>query len=389
MKRFASFVTVFSALTLMLGCESSGGGKQKDVTTQAADGVVLRDFSHLTDTKTGLPIEPKPARLLGYVPNWAVNLDLPKGQSISSVTVLEPLGLAVVVERPTNLVSGISLRDGSIVWRQVIGTREESIFRAHVVNESQLLVNSEKRAFVLAAADGRIEGLSNLMSTVVSDPVVVGQYAIFGGRNGQVFAHDLNAGFTKWAYKLNAAILTGPVQSGANNVFVADSTGSYAMFDGTDGTLLWKNRTWGAVTAQPQVALAGVYVACRDSALYSFNRTTGLDNWIYRVTRPLTAPPFPVGRLILQPVPGDGIHAVSASDGTLQWKLVEDVTPIRMVGDAVLVHGESGLQLLSVEDGAVVESVPTLPLVTVELGPDNSLILVTPTGRLMRLNPML
>jgi len=336
--------------------------------------------------QTGLPIEPFDAAEMGYVTRWVADLNLPKRQEIRRATVLEDLGLLITVEKPTNLVSAIALRDGDLVWRQVIGNVQETLFEPYTVNEEQLLINSETRVYVLGAADGRIEGISELESTVVSNPVIFGDYAVFGGRNGMVFAHDIRAGFSKWSYKLTASILTGPVGSGSN-VFVADSAGSYAMFDGKDGTLLWRNRTWGGVTSQPAVSLSGIYVACRDRSLYAFNRITGKDNWIYRTTVPLTDAPKPLGRLILQPVPKQGLHAIGANDGELKWTYDQPVEPVKLIDDTLLFMAPQLFLLLDAEDGTLVEQFPTRTLRDAVPGPDDSLILVTPKGEALRLDP--
>jgi len=239
---------------------------------------------------------------------------------------------------------------------------------------------------VLSAVDGRIEGLSVLGSTVISDPVLVNDYAVFGGRNGQVFAHDVQAGFSKWAYQMKAAILTGPVRSG-QSVFVADTGGDYALITVAEGQMQWRERTWGAVTAQPAISLAAVYVACRDSSLYAINRTTGADIWVYRVTEPLTDAPMPIGRLVLQPVPGDGLHAVDALRGELLWKRDSIITPIQPIGQNFLAHTDRQLLIVSAEDGRALVVAPTKRLRTVVAGPDESIIVVTPEGELLRLNP--
>ncbi len=373
MKPLPRLAVILVLAAAVAGCESAKTDSSKPLRPAAS-------------VKTGLPIEPFDALELGYVTRWVADLNLPKSQTIRHITVLEELGLVVTIERPTNLVSGIALRDGKVLWRQVVGNVQESLHPAQAVNETQLLVNSETRVYLLSAADGRVEGISDLQSTVISSPAIFGDFAVFGGRNGVVFAHDIRAGFSKWSYKLTASILTGPVASGSN-VFVADSAGAYAMFDGNDGTLLWRNRTWGGVTAQPAVSLSGIYVACRDRSLYAFNRIAGNDVWIYRTTVPLTDDPKPLGRLILQPVPGQGLHAIGAADGELKWTYPDAISPVKLVGDNMLFMAPGKLLLLDAEDGQVAKELPTKPLKALVNGPDDALILITPKGTMMRLDP--
>lgn len=376
-----SRLAVLAALAAaLIACQSSDTGP-----TAGGDRASGRPVQQV---KTGLPIEPYDAGELGYVTNWVRNLDLPRRQRIRTASVLEELGLLVIVETPNNMVTGVSLRTGDIEWRQVIGRDQEDLYHAHTVNDEQLMLNSQTRLYVLSAEDGRVENLFNLESTVVSDPAVIDDFAVFGGRNGMIFTHRITSGLVMWRYRLPGSILTSPVASGSA-VFVADNTGAYGALDASGGSLLWRNKTWGPVTAQPAAAPGGIYVPSRDRSLYALNRSSGNDKWIYRTTVPLADPPTPMARLIIQPVEGQGLHAVNASQGELAWTHpTTRLKPIKALEDDRLLFMDEGrLVLLSSEDGRVVLEIPTAMLDRVIPGPDDSLIAITPNGRLIRLNP--
>ncbi len=333
--------------------------------------------------RTGLLIEPFDADNVGYVINWSTHLKVPPGQRLHSVTVLGDL--VVTIESPGNMVTATSIRDGSPVWRRILAKPTEKLYAPNRVDDF-LYINTDYEMMTVNVRNGRITSQSLLDYVVNSSPVIVDRYAIFGGADGVVFAHDLQAGYAKWAYKLTSRILASPIQSGVN-VFAADSSGVYAMLDGRDGTLLWRGRTFGPVTAQAAIDRLGVYVASEDRAMYALNRTTGADKWIYRTDHELTFSPVPIGLNVYLPEPAGQLVAINTIDGSVRWTLEEMAIPVWSTDERLMVATDHSLMLLNPETGVILDQAPTLRLQKVVPGPDGSIILVSPEGRMLRLNP--
>ncbi len=360
---FASLLVL--SLIVVWGCESSGTRRR------------------LGRAKLGLPIESIDAAHLGYTIQWATAINPLGTHHIRHVAVLGDL--IVTVEAPSNLVSAIAVRDGTLLWRRPVGQPVDRLF-APQRNGDVILVNSEKQLFSLDVNNGDVRYVSELESIVGTSPVLIDRYAVFGGLDGKVFGHDIQSGFSKWQYQLTSEIRAQPIGVG-NNVFVTDANGFYAMIQAATGRMLWKDPTFGPISATPAANSFAVFVAGQDQKLYALNRIDGRERWVFMATRPLTRGPTVFGNRLYLPLPTGGVVALNAADRAELWRLDTDALPVTEIGNHVLMNGTNQLILVDRQTGRTAVRVPTLPLKTVLEGPDRSLILVTPTGRFLRLDP--
>jgi len=87
-------------------------------------------------------------------------------------------------------------------------------------------------------------------------------------------------------------------------------------------------------------------------------------------------------------VPGHGLIALDPNTGDEQWVLGHAASPIIKVGDKLLVNATNSLELVNRDSGTVVTTGKTArPIQHAIAGPNGSVILVTPRGVLLRLNP--
>lgn len=352
-------------VVLLAGC-AAGGGRE------------LR--------RTGLLIEPIDAREIGYVANWSQDLQIGGDDRL---VFIEALGdLVVAVQHPSNIVTAVSARNGDVLWRQALGTRTDRLYRP-ARNGDFIIVNSDDRVFTLRATNGDHVHTQHLDTVVSSGPIVRGNQVILGGINGTIFAHNLDTGYPDWRYQLTDRILTPPIFVG-DDAFAADGRGTYALVSAEGGELAWRGRTFGPVVAPPAADENTIYLASRDRSLYALNRVTGKDRWIYRSSGPLTLGPKSIGGLVLLPVPDDGLVALDAATGDVRWRIDEVLDPVVGIDGKILLAGgrnARGLRIVNADSGRTVASADTLPLMNVLRGPDDSLILVSPKGRVMRINP--
>jgi len=341
------------------------------------------DWMSRRASRSGLLIEPADAARVGYAITWSTDLSVPQRHKLSSITRLGDM--LITVEAPGNLVSAISVRDGSVLWRHVIGAPTENVY-APVRDGERLYINNDTTVFTLGAAHGDLIASANLEEVVSTGPVLIGKHAIFGGSSGTIFAHDVLSGYAKWSYQMTDAVVIQPMAS-EQNVFVADSSGIYAVLRAEDGDLLFRGKTFGPVTAETAGTRSGIYIASHDQSLYALNRLTGRDMWVYRTASPLTQPPVAIGQSVYLPVPGAGLVALNASDGEERWHTAASSTPIKASDGRLLLHTSIGLSLLDERTGRVIEQADTMALQKVLQGPDNSLLIVSPGGRIHRLNP--
>lgn len=333
---------------------------------------------------TGMPLEPGYASKIGYSTRWLRSLSLAKSQSVYSAKVIDDL--IIVIERPGNVVSAIKISDGSLAWKSIVGSRFENLFGA-VATDEYVFVNSANRMFRLDRRTGALVDVADLGHAVAQGPTLIGTRAIFGAINGIVFAHDVEDGYSKWAYQLPGEIVAAPLQDGLQ-VFVADATGHYAMLEGDDGELLWRGSAYGPITADPVLDRSFIIIASEDQSLYSIVSSTGKWRWDpYRSESPLVDSPIIVGRSIFLHEPGSGMVSIDYNTGKPNWTYETPVIPVIQVNDALLAYNEDGVVALNPQTGQLKGEAPTEPLFSVLTIEDGSLILVTESGRLHRVDP--
>lgn len=333
---------------------------------------------------SGLLIEPADAAKLGFTVNWSTNLDVPRKRKLASATLLGDT--LFTVEAPGNLVTAVSVRDGEVLWRRVIGQPTESIYPP-VRDEERVYFNNDTVFFTVAVNSGDLLATSMLSHVVETGPVLIDRYAIFGGADGTIFAHDTDTGYAKWSYLMTAGIVVPPVAS-QQNVFAADSKGIYASLKAEDGELIFRGRTFGPITASPSSSRTGVYIASQDQSLYAINRVTGGDKWVYRTAQKLTEPPAALGQSVFLPLPGPGLVALDESDGSVKWKSDLDAQAVGISGDKVLLHYPDGLRWVTQDTGRELSDAPTMPLqFVIPLRDEGGLLVVSPGGRIHRLIP--
>lgn len=335
--------------------------------------------------RTGLLIDPVEAEQVGYAVNWLASVDVPGRQQITAATLLDDL--IVTLERPTNMVSAVSVGDGQVRWRRVVDRSPEALFRP-TRRANRIYVNSASQLLTLDGRTGDIVSLIELPVAVDAPHTLVGDYAVFGGVDGRVFALDLETGQIRWNRQLSGRISAAPADAD-DAVVVVDDAGRYAMYEAFDGARRWGGRTFGRNSATPAVDENTVYIASRDQSLYALDRTTGRDRWVYRDTEPLEWDPKLIGSTLFLPVPaGNRLVALNTEAGEVRWTFEGSAIPLTTPRtDRIMLATPQQLRVVREHDGQSLAQAQTRPLVTALNGPDDSLILVAGNGNMSRLNP--
>lgn len=362
---------ILLAALVMVGCTSA---KKSD------NGLVPPG----AEFRTGLPFEPGYAQQFGYSHRWARSIELGKGQSVFAIEQLDDLLLTV--ERPRNVVTALNLNDGSLAWKAIIGEPLENFF-GPIGDDEYVYVSSSRRMFKLLRRNGQIAEVYNLPLPVTMTPLLVDNIAIFGSVNGKVYGFDVVDGYRKWTYALKGRINATPLQDG-DSVFVADADGYYAMLT-TKGDLRWRGSTYGSITAEPVLDGFDIVLASDDQSLYSFRSNTGEDRWpAYRSEVALTQTPVVLDDVIYLVEPGLGLTAIDADTGKPIWKTTEVFQPVATVKGKVIAHVGKTLSKIDPATGKTLQTVPTREIKMILNGPADSLLLVTPDGEIMRIDPL-
>lgn len=333
------------------------------------------------NTEPPLLIDPIFAGKIGYHIDWGSSLALPARHTIRHAKVL---GDVLVTIENDSTVSLIDLADGRMRWQTRMPEVAGSLFAPERI-ESLILVNSDAELFELSIKDGSLVDRKSLQWPVSDSPVVSGPMAIFGAVNGRIFGFNTRLGFSTWAYDMGSQVRAKPVLA-FDRVFAVAITGHWALID-TNGELIWHGRAHQGAVAQPTSDVMGILVPSTDMTLYSLNRLSGQDRWLYRARQPLTQTPVSIDLTVLQPMLNpDRIIAIDSRNGKQLWVRQGKATPITSAGQKkALFFEKNALVVVDLTTGKDTLTVPVSPLQQILTGPDNSLILIDPRGRIVRL----
>ncbi len=333
--------------------------------------------------RANMILDPVDAKRLGYSLRWTSDVSSTEGNNITRLVVQGDTILAV--DGKAAVLSAIGTRDGANLWLYPMSDKSATLYEP-IKDGNLVIINSETQLFTFAADTGRLINVANLEYSVNSAPYYFKGLAIFGGMNGRLFAHSVKEGFRTWAYMMSTGILVRPVGTG-NQVFAADVTGQYAMYDASTGTRGWAGRTFARISAQPVITKDAVYLASEDQALYSLDRFTGDDRvgWPYRTDRPLKQGVTVIGASIYLPLGTDALICIDPLSGREVWRRQGEAQPILITKDNyVLLNTGRALVLADNSTGKTVLQLPSKPIQTVLQGPDGSLIILAKDGKLQR-----
>ncbi len=330
-------------------------------------------------------VEPLDAYSFGYSPLWVRELAVPRGAKLSTI---EHLGeQLVLIESPSNIVTVVNVANGEVVWRKIIATGRDRLIGVSTRGE-ELILNSEHSVYRVEKNTGELITHLPLEQAVTSAPVVYKDTLVFGGVRGRVYSVVAESGQVRWRYDLVNAIPMKPALF-ANTVFAADQSGVMAMLDADSGELLWRRQPADGLTGQPAITATAVFVPTIDNKLYALNRATGRDRWIYRTPLAVSEGPIALGALLLQPLQRRTIWvALNAIDGSEMWRLEQpNIRQIIRTGSTLTAAGGTRLLSIDPQTGAVLKDLSTKPIQAV-VSVNESLLIVSTKGRLMRLDPL-
>ena len=320
---------------------------------------------------------------LGFTPRWVYRLPVVK----RGVSAFDLLGeRLVLVEGRERLVTALSAADGSTLWRQQIGSTLNELLAPLQGPGDQLVVANGSRIFVLDGASGVPERFRDLPQPIAVPGVSDGGTAYFGGRDGRIFALDLQSSQVRWQYQLTAGVAARLLlDRGA--LLAGDTAGTYASFGVDRGTLRFRNRVFGPILTQP-VAFADLkMLPSSDFTLYALDAATGQERWVYRADRPLDRSPVALGDTLYLPVPGRSLVALTA-EGDVRWELSRPAAAVAMSPQGLLAVSDGTLLLLDADTGRLIRELPDLRVRNTLTGPGGEVYLILQDHSIYRLDPL-
>jgi len=314
---------------------------------------------------------------------WSTDLATPASIDLADADVLGDL--VVIVEEPTNIVTGLELTDGATRFRTALPFKGQAVFKPLRVG-NQLILSSTTRMAVVDANNGALRRVFEIPALIETAPALGDGTVVAASPTGLVFAMDPTSGIDAWQYQMPAGVSVSPAV-GDTLVLAGDSKGNYSAFFSNNGEVVWRGRTFGRISAQPIGSSSTFFVPSQDHALYALARATGSDRWVYRTTEPMTASPLLAQGKVLQPAEGDKLLALDARNGDVIWQRDRFSKPITALADSVVVRENGQLVMVSLADGTTVQTLPYRHTDAVLAAPEDTLIIVQRGGRVLRVEP--
>ncbi len=217
------------------------------------------------------------------------------------------------------VLHAISMRDGRVLWRQEIGTKNAS--SPAVVPERQELLVTTMEPGDFQVRDLRSGELKWSYPTGLTEPspVVRDGVAYFAATNGNVYAIDLERREPRWIYAGGAKITSSPSLAG-DRLYVGDYAGRVLCLDAATGELRWSTTVGSRVYGT--VAVAGGRVLAPDVGSGFTALSAGSGDVLWRIptgTYTYASPAVYRGVVYFADYAGT-VYAASAESGQVLWR---------------------------------------------------------------------
>jgi outer membrane protein assembly factor BamB len=233
----------------------------------------------------------------------------------------------------------IDVRNGHVLWHQVIGTLCAASGAiapsAGLVLMPALSVSGHSpgggRIAALSMKTGRMVWSRPVSAGTESSPIAHGKTVYFGDQAGNLYARNVSNGHLYWAYHASGAIKGGPAL--VNGVlYFGDYSGHAYAVNAVSGHEVWRVGTDGAhfgfgsgqFYATPAVAFGRVYIGNTDGRVYSFGARNGALAWAtatgsYVYASAAIADPKGLGPTVYVGSYDGRMYAFNAQSGAVRW----------------------------------------------------------------------
>ena len=181
---------------------------------------------------------------------------------------------------------------------------------------------------------------------VTTTPLVRDGVAIFGTREGRVYAVDVKTGRERWRVETGAGVGASPVPVG-DDVVVATYAGDVLRLD-PRGRRVWRRGVGAHVGATPTPAGDVVVVGAFDGRVHALEAGSGRVRWRFRTGGRIRARAARAGGLVVVPSYDGTLYALALRDGRVRWRRR---TGVRMAASPV-VHDDA--VIAGTDDGRVI-----------------------------------
>jgi outer membrane protein assembly factor BamB len=307
------------------------------------------------------PPEPIPAAgpipLNHFVRAWASVVDIPAGDEVKSLHRRDD---TLFVYTKSGQILSMAADTGKVRWVQQIRSTDRAGIRPPVVQKERIVIPTSSTLELFEPTEGHFLRSVPLQVAARSNAVGFGDLVFLGGDYqgaGRVVALDVTRDYVPKIWELmvvKGGLASTPaifddvlyIGGGDGNVYAVAAVNREALWPLKDNAF----KTEGPIVADVAVDETGVYVASTDSRLYCLQRGSGRLKWQYHGGRALTEDPVVTPAGLYLPIPDTGMAMFDKGDGEFLRKpkwIVKGMTQF-------LAEDERMVYLLRGADNAVV-----------------------------------
>lgn len=221
----------------------------------------------------------------------------------------------------------VDTRNGRLLWQRLLGhcvaaspaiarTKTTVLFAAMAPSPCY---RGRGELLAVDAASGRIRWRF-LTAPIESSPLVVGDLAIIGARDGRVYALDVETGIVHWRYQTGAAV-KGGAAAADGIVFIGSYDGYVYALQASTGRLVWRAPSpgHGHFYATPSLDAGTAFIGATDGFVLAFDARTGRLRWSRRLPSYIYASAAIAGNRVFVGSYDHRLYALSGDTGRTLW----------------------------------------------------------------------
>lgn len=298
-----------------------------------------------------------------------------------------------------NVLTRLRREEGDRVWRIPVAASEldEILGITYIPEEERIYLTTGGELLVLDAVNGSPVGKQRLERIANTQPLVLGQFLIYGSRTGQLVWHSYRLDSDWRSYQISQSVQTAPIYEDGY-VIAVGSDGRVMNLLARSATQMWSKKALEPIVARPVAGNGALYVASLDQHLRAYELAEDRSPlWEYLTESPLAESPVLIRDRVYQQVAAEGLVCLEAlppdsPGGVVIWRAREaSGSVLTRMRDTLITWDAAHKRLQLVDDrlGAVIQTLE-MPQIDMMIATDverGNLFATGTDGRIIRLVP--
>jgi serine/threonine protein kinase len=160
-----------------------------------------------------------------------------------------------------------------------------------LVFDDMIYFGAENGDFYCTNFRGEIKWRARAKRGITSSPIIVDNAVYFGSLDSQLYALDLQTGWTLWRFRMGKGSISTPCVVD-DFIFTGSADGNIYCVNKHTSKEVWRFTTEHQVTGSPIIHNNSVYCGSVDGNLYCIEYKTGRLLWKYKTEGPITGTPI-------------------------------------------------------------------------------------------------